>query len=61
MTVEFDAQTLQLDNKLSFTKILLLSDQVVIESYNSRKIYAAIATLDANDNPVNFSKTICIK
>ncbi|MCL5028602.1 MAG: hypothetical protein M1480_06230 [Bacteroidetes bacterium] len=61
MPVEFDAQALQLDNSLPFTKNLLLSDQAEIESYSSRIVYAAIATLDANDNPVNFSKTIYIE
>ncbi len=61
MSVEFDAQDLQLDNPLTFTKSFLLTDQTLIESYTSRKVYAAIATLDANDNPVNFSKTICLE
>ncbi len=59
--VEFEVQAMQIDNPLSFTKALLKVDQVLFESYNAHKVYAAIVTLDANDYPVNFSSTICLE
>ena len=59
--VEFESQAFQLDNPLSFTKALLKADQVIFESYNAHKVYAAIVTLDAYGNPVNFSSTICLE
>ena len=61
MTVDFDPQAMQLDNTLSFTRALLKADQVIFESYTDHKVYAAIVTLDADNNPVNFSSTICIE
>lgn len=59
--VEFDAQHLQLDIPLRFTKALLKSDQVIFESYSDHKVYAALVTLDVNDNPVNFSSSLCLE
>lgn len=58
--VEFDSQNLQLDNPISFTKSLLRSDQLVFESYYLHKIYAAVITLNANDDPVHYSRTMFI-
>jgi len=49
------------DNPLSFTRALLKADQVIFESYTDHKVYAAIVTLDADNNPVNFSSTICLE
>jgi len=59
--VEFDSQVLQLTDTLTFSKALLKADQVVYESYTDHKVYAALVTLDANDNPINFSSSICIE
>lgn len=59
--IEFDSQVLQLTNSLTFSKALLKADQVVYESYTDHKVYAAIVTLDANNNPINFSSSICIE
>ncbi len=61
MKVDFDAQAFQADSPLVFTKSLLKADQVIFESYTDHKVYAAIVTLDAENNPVNYSSTICIE
>ena len=61
MPVEFDSQDLKLIDPLSFSKAFLLTDQILIESYTNRKVYAALVTLDANDVPVNYSASICIE
>lgn len=61
MPVDLGVQAFQTDNPLTFTKDLLLADQVIFESYAVHKVYAALVTLDANEQPVNFSSTICIE
>jgi hypothetical protein len=59
--VEFEAQALQLTDPITFSKALLKADQVVFESYSDHKVYAALVTTDENDNPVNYSSSICIE
>lgn len=59
--VEFEAQVLQLIDPFTFNKALLKADQVIYENYADHKVYAAIVTLDANNNPINFSSSICIE
>jgi hypothetical protein len=59
--VEFGAQELQLTNPITFSKALLKADQVIFESYTDHKVYVALVTLDANNNPVNYSSSICIE
>ncbi len=58
--VEFESQELQLTNPITFSKSLLKVDQVIFESYSDHKVYAALVTLDVNNNPVNYSASICI-
>lgn len=59
--VEFGAQESQLTNPITFSKALLKADQVIFESYTDHKLYAALITLDVNNNPVNYSSSICIE
>ncbi len=59
--LSLNKQAFQLDNPLSFAKSLLKVDQVIFESYTSHKVFGAIITLDADDNPVRFSSTFCIE
>jgi len=59
--VEFEAQLFQLTNPATFSKSLLKADQVIFESYTDHKVYAAIVTLDDNNNPINYSASICIE
>lgn len=59
--VEFDVQALQLANPLTYTKTLLLADKVIFESYASHKVFIALATLNSNNAPVNFSSSVCLE
>lgn len=59
--VEFEAQTMQLTNPITFDKALLKADEVMFESYADHKVYAALVTLDANGNPINYSSSVCIE
>lgn len=59
--VEFEAQALQLTDPITFRKTLLRADQVIFESYTDHKVFAALVTTDINDNPINYSSSICIE
>ena len=58
LTLLSASQAIDLINPLTFTIDLDSVEGQMFDAYQTRKVFAALFTVDANDSPVRFSKTL---